>query len=111
MSPAPLRIQLIVTLVLLTVVFWSRTPQHATSFAVGAGMVAVNWWALAFVWDRLIAKKSIALAIGVIVIKWAFFGAICIGIVRLDWIDSTWLVLGVSSIIPTVLILALKKQS
>lgn len=107
----PFRIHLLLSAGLIAAVFLTQSAQHTTSFAIGTALIAVNWLALEYAWGRLIAKKSIALAIGVIVIKWAFFGAICIGIVRLNWIDSTWLILGVSTIIPTVLIVALKKQS
>lgn len=110
-SFSPFRVHVLLSLVMIAAMFLFQTPQHATSFAAGTAVIAVNWLALEFVWSRLLAKKSIALAIGVIVIKWAFFGAICIGIVRLNWVDSTWLILGVASIIPTVLVVALKKQN
>jgi hypothetical protein len=110
-EPSPLKIQIVLSIVLILAIAAFRPIQHATSFAVGAGVITLNWFAISFSWKRLLAKKSIALATSVIVIKWAFFGAICIVLGRQNWVNSTWLILGVSTIIPTVLILALKQKN
>lgn len=108
---SPLKIQIGLSIVLILIIGALTSIQHATSFAVGAGIITLNWFAISFSWKRLLAKKSVALATGVIVIKWAIFGAICIVLGRQNWVDSTWLILGVSTIIPTVLILAVKHKN
>lgn len=53
------------------------TPHHGASFAVGSGLMMANFALLAWIWGRLIAKKSIAWTTVIIVIKYTvLLGAI-----------------------------------
>lgn len=79
--------------------------QHAMSFGLGSGLVVLNWIVLSISWGSLLGKKSIALGIPIIVIKWAIFGAIGIIAVRQPWVNPFWLALGISTIIPAILVM------
>jgi hypothetical protein len=80
--------------------------QHAMSFLFGAALMGLNWWLLIQTWERILGKKSIALAVSIIVIKWTLFGTLCIVLARMSWIVPSWLVLGIGSVMVSALIAA-----
>src|SRR5690242_19186661 len=80
--------------------------QHASSFGLGAGLMGLNWWVIAQTWARVLGKKSIALAVSIIVIKWTLFGAICVVLARAHWVMPISLIIGISSVLVSALIVA-----
>jgi hypothetical protein len=91
----------------LTVPWLLLSAQHALSFMLGAAFMALNFWMLMISWGRLLSKKSIALPVSVIVIKWTLFGAICVYLARSKWIEPLPFVLGIGSIAVSSLVVAL----
>lgn len=71
-------------------------------------MMALNFWLLMIGWGRLLGKKSVALPVSIIVIKWTLFGAICVYLARSNWIVPIPFVLGIGSIVVSALIVALR---
>lgn len=84
--------------------------QHALSFGVGATMMGVNWWLLIQTWGQILGKKSIALALSIIVIKWTLFGAMCFYLTRAHWVMPISLILGISSVLVSSLIVAVQSN-
>lgn len=54
-------------------------------------------------------KKLIALAIGIIVFKYAILGIIIFTLAKLKWFDSLWFALGVASFILSGIFYSLKE--
>src|SRR5690606_27943129 len=82
----------------------------AVSVAWGALLMGLNLLALIWAWDRIFIKKSIALATGVIVLKYAFLGVLVYLTVVQQWADVLGFIIGLSTVLPTVLALSLKKD-
>jgi hypothetical protein len=105
-----IRFHLVISLAGAVLIYFLGGEQHALSFLIGAGMMGLNWWLLIQTWARILGKKSIALAIGIIVIKWTLFGTICILLARTAWIMPTWLMLGIASVLLSALLAALESK-
>lgn len=67
-------------------------------------MVFLNLLLLVLGWGLLFQKKQVALAIPLIVIKYAISGFIIYQSLRLPWLDPVWFIVGLTSFIVTPLI-------
>lgn len=77
--------------------------QPGASFAVGGLLMLVNFALLAWIWDRLLTKKSIAWTVVVIVIKYTvLLGAILI-LIQAPWFHVLSCGLGLATFIMTAL--------
>lgn len=77
--------------------------QPGASFAVGGLMMLVNFVLLAWIWDRLLTKKSIAWTVVVIVIKYTvLLGSILI-LIQAPWFHVLGCGLGLATFIMTAL--------
>lgn len=93
----------------LVTFFGSR--DMAIGFTVGAAISLVNLVGLSFVWGRLLAKKSFALPIGVVVSKFALsLGVIFWATRPSNSIPVVGLLLGLGVIVPAVVAGALVAQ-
>ena len=101
-----IKIHLILILILQPLVMYLFGANSGKTFALGAFVVWLNWWLLIFTWSWVLGKKSIALAVSVIVMKYALLAFSSIYIIRQPWLVPSWIVGGVSTIVPAVLILA-----
>jgi hypothetical protein len=84
--------------------------RHAMSFALGGGLMTLNWAALFFALGRLLQKKSIALALSLIVIKWSIFAAFCIYLARHSWVEPFSLMGGICTVVVTSLLIIQRSQ-
>ena len=82
------------------------TTQAAISYVTGASLILVNISLLAWTWSKILNKKLVALAVSIIVIKYAIYAVIIYKIVSLAYINKTWFVLGLGTLMPSVLIFA-----
>ncbi|MGZ3768442.1 MAG: hypothetical protein ACXVCP_01125 [Bdellovibrio sp.] len=99
------------TITLLAVVLLSyfAAPYYAVSFMVGS-MVIITSVFLHYLGFRLIfQKKLIALAILIIVFKYAILGIIIFTLVKLSWFTPLWFSLGVASFILSAIVYALRE--
>ena len=80
------------------------TMHQATSFALGACLMAFNWAALGWSWGQILVKKSFALAVGVIVFKYAILGLSILILTKQAWVDGFYLMGGVATVLPTALV-------
>jgi hypothetical protein len=97
----------LVSLAVSLAIFIFDTKQDALSYAVGSILMSTNLAILWFVWARIIQKKLIALAVSVIVFKYAIFGFIIYVILKQDSVHPLWFSAGIGSLMVTALLIAL----
>jgi hypothetical protein len=72
------------------------------SISGGGALMLLNLFALVFSWPRILAKKSIALATGVIVFKFAILGWIIYEVVGGEALHIGWFAVGMATVVPAV---------
>jgi hypothetical protein len=85
----------------------ANTMQNALSYAAGVFIVLFNVGTHYFVWSRFLRKKLIALALGIIVFKYAILGLIIYRLLHTDWLNPIWFSVGLSSLMVGSFIFAL----
>lgn len=94
-----------------TLLFWVfNTTQQTWSYAAGSGLVLLNFALLASGWGLLFQKKWVALAVIIIVIKYAILGALLFYLVNRPWMNLVGFSVGVASFVATALIFAFSKR-
>lgn len=78
--------------------------QHLFSFLVGSGGIWANLLILWAGWALIFRKKLVALAIGLIVFKYAILGIIMFKLVKQPWFEPGWFAAGVASFVITSLL-------
>lgn len=102
-----LKFHLISTISIALLILIFNTTQNSISFICGSLLIFANLAILFWVWQRIISKKLIALAVSVIVIKYAIFGVIIYLILKNPNIQPIWFSIGIGMIIITSLLTAL----
>jgi len=92
----------------LLVDYYAAMPE-AFSYAAGSGLIFLSFVLLAWGWGLIFSKKMIALAIGIIVFKYAILGIIIYTLVHLQWFAPLWFAIGVSSFALSALIYAIRE--
>lgn len=93
-----------------SLLIWAiNAPHNALSYGVGSGLVFVNFILLAGGWTLIFHKKLIALAVSIIVIKYAILGVLLYVLLHQPWMNIIWFVGGISSFMASALIYA-KRQ-
>lgn len=86
-----------------------NSPHNASSFVFGSLLILfdiiLNW----LTWKLIFAKKLVALAIGIIVFKYAILGIIVMNVFKLLWLDILWFCLGIASLALAAVIYAIKE--
>lgn len=85
--------------------FWlSRTStQAAIAFVAGSLVIAGNFLFLGLAWSFIFKKKLIALAVPLIVFKYAILGLIIYQLVKVISIDLFWFAMGIASFVLSAL--------
>jgi len=99
---------LFTTLLLSLVIYIFDTKQNSLSFLVGSSLIFFNFLILFWVWQKIISKKLVALAVSVIVIKYAIFGVIIYLVLKNPNIQPIWFSAGIGTIVITSLLTALE---
>ncbi len=81
-------------------------PQLGASIAVGSALMLGNMILLGWSWQRLIAKKSIAWTVMIIVIKYAVLLGSIVYFARTDWFSPLGAGIGIASFMLAALVLA-----
>lgn len=107
----PLKILLLSQLavgVLLTLVLLAATQdfQLGASFALGAAIMLLNLVALAWGWWRVLAQKTIAWTVLIIVIKYAVLLGAIFYLSRQPWFQIVGAGLGVASFLVALMLMA-----
>ncbi len=80
------------------------TTQAAISFAAGSALVGINFLILGIAWSLIFQKKLIALAVPLIIFKYAILGLIIYQVIQSSSIDLLWFCLGIGSFVISALI-------
>ena len=83
---------------------WIYSTQSAISFASGGTLVALNFLILGFAWSLIFQKKLIALAVPLIIFKYAILGLIIYQVIQSSSLDILWFCLGIGSFVISALI-------
>ena len=83
-------------------------PHKAMVVALGCGVIGLNLPLVFWSWSRIFKKKSIALAAGVIVFKYAILGVIIYLVTSRPELDGGSLLVGLTSIVPTMVLFTLR---
>ncbi len=102
------------------VVVYGFTASIATYFyfgfgfsanvVIGALIVLLNLAALSFSWKRIFSKKSIALAVFVIIFKYVILGMILWGLSVAGWLNVIGFLIGLASLLFSVFAAMLMKS-
>ncbi len=78
----------------------------AKGFALGAGVSWFNLLSLVLTWPWILAKKLVALSVGVIVLKFAILGSIVYVTVFSRAVDLGWFAAGLTTVVVSVVVTA-----
>lgn len=93
MKRLPLTHLILLTLGALTL--WVYNSEGAAvSFALGGLITLANLGVLAFAWKLVLEKKSIALAMSVIVLKYATLFLVVFGVIASTYLSGLWFGVG-----------------
>lgn len=84
-------------------------PQQSLSFVSGSGTLFLSFILLGIGYGLIFKKKMIALAVGIIVIKYAILGIIIFTLSELLWFDPLWFSLGVASFVLSAIVYAVRE--
>ena len=98
-----LKYHIVISISIFLIIYTFKETNQAISFLIGSGLVFLNLAILIWVWGRVISKKLIALAVSVIVIKYAIFGVIIYTILGHPEIKPLWFSLGLGTVVVTSL--------
>jgi predicted RND superfamily exporter protein len=94
-----------------TVLLFFIDRQQTLPFLAGAALISLNFVLLGALWHRILEKKSVAMTLGLVVIKYAILGAVLFIFIK-DWkLPLLPLFAGLSSIGVSFLITAVLSQS
>lgn len=105
-----LTVQSLITALGGIILAYFYAPQHALSFVTGSLIILLSFVLLGIGYGMIFQKKLIALAIGIIVFKYAILGIIIFTLVKLSWFNPLWFSLGVASFVLSALVYALKES-
>jgi hypothetical protein len=99
-------LQLLIGLIVTGIAGWLSGVQLAASIAVGAGLMLLNLSVIAWSWQRLMDKKSVAWTTLIIVIKYAVLLGSIVFFARTEWFNPLGAGIGIATFMISALILA-----
>lgn len=91
-------------------VAWMTDWDGALSYGIGCLFIFGSSALSAWLWSRLIAKKLVAVALLIIVFKYAIFGLILYKILLTSWIHPLAFSAGIANIVLAALLAALTSE-
>ena len=86
---------------------WLLSPVQVDAFLWGAALITVNFSLLVWLWRRILGKKSVALTLGLVVIKYAILAIVLYVLVKDHGVQIVPLCAGMASLGASFLIFAL----
>lgn len=96
-----------VSLVVIAVCLGFDAAQKVPAVVLGSGLMGTNWVLLIWSWRQIFLKKSIALGVSVIVIKYAILGLILYHVITSERWDVAGFLIGISTAVLTAVAFAL----
>ncbi len=84
-------------------------PPQVYSFLAGSLVIFISFLMLGVGFSLIFQKKLIALAISIIVFKYAILGIIIFTIVKLPWFTPLWFAMGVASFVLSAIYFAISE--
>ena len=97
-------LQLLTATMVSGIIFVRIGWQQAASTGVGWGILLATVALHQILWTFLFRKKLIAPALGIIVFKYALLGFALFHILRLDWMNLSFLLIGLTGFVVTAVI-------
>ncbi|QDK36101.1 hypothetical protein [Bdellovibrio sp. NC01] len=98
--------QLALTLLGSLALWIFAAPDQAGSYLAGSGLLSLSFLLLGWGWGLIFQKKLIALAVSIIVFKYAILGIIIFNIVKKPWFNPLWFAMGIASFVISAIIYA-----
>lgn len=89
--------QFIITILGAALLYIFTEKEASLSFALGSVTIFFSVIAFRIGFGLIFKQKLVALAIGIIVIKYAILGLFIYALVKKNWFDPLWFCLGVAS--------------
>lgn len=99
--------QLLVLILGSLVVSFYTGAEETRGYAIGAGLILINFVVMGISWGQIFKKKYIALSILAIVSKYAILAAILYYLVKHLRVSLLWFSLGIGSFVMSAVIYAL----
>jgi hypothetical protein len=94
-----------------TIALWLfLDEQRALSYGAGSLMMLINVGFLVWTWSRVFQKKQIALAVSLVVFKYALLGVFIYWFLGKSFAQPLWMALGFASILVSALIAAISNN-
>jgi hypothetical protein len=101
---------LLYTLLGFALSYWFLNSAFALSFMVGGLAMLANVVGLSLIWRLIFYKKSIALAVFIIIFKYLILGMILWSFASVKWLSPVGFVCGLAALLFAVLLAALLKS-
>lgn len=98
------------TVLLSVVLFFTSGQDSALSCFFGGLIMLVNLLGIYFLWHLVFSKKSIALAVFVIIFKYLILGVLLWNLAKVSWMKPVGLILGLSTLVFAILSTTLLKS-
>lgn len=98
------------TLLLSVVLFFTNDQESALSCLFGGLLMLVNLLGIYLLWHLVFSKKSIALAVFVIIFKYLILGVVLWKLANVSWMKPIGLILGLSTLVFAILSTTLIKS-
>lgn len=82
-----------------TLCYFLIGPNSALSSVVGSAVMLVNLFGIWFAWKLVFLKKSIALAVVIIVIKYVILGLFLWNFAKYKWLQPVGFIIGLSTLL------------
>ena len=102
-------IQALITALVALVLLIFAASYDVGSFLIGAAVIMLAVGLLTAGYSLIFKKKLVALAIGIIVFKYAILGIIIFQLVKKPWLSPLWFCLGIASFALTAVIYSLSE--
>jgi hypothetical protein len=83
--------------------------QQLISFLIGSFLILLDVALMGLGYGLIFKKKLVALAIGIIVFKYAILGIIIFQLVKQPWLSSLWFCLGIATFAITAMVYAISE--
>ncbi len=101
---------LIYVVLISTVLFAGFNLEYAQSCLLGGAFMLFNLLGLYALWKIIFSKKSIALAVLVIILKYSILGYLLWLLPKIHWLVPTGFVIGISTLVLGILTTVLLKK-
>jgi hypothetical protein len=81
--------------------------DSAVSYALGSSIILLNFRVIGWSWEKVIKKKSVAIAFVVIVFKYAILAGIIYGVSLIPGLKTLFFAVGLMTVVPAALLVAL----